>query len=594
MKKLYALVFIVLVTVTARSQTRSWVGGSGDWNDITKWTPAGVPSEDEVLEFAAASGTISNVPSKTFKGIIISGCDIVLNGATGSTRILTIGYPSPDASININADASLSIGNNLNIVLAKNSFAAVDGTLIVATNRQYITNAGGTTKTIVSGAIRNNGGTIVSGENMLEFTDGGIYEHAMNDGAVPAATWSKNSNCNITGVVTNAPSGLNQSFGNYTWDCPQQTGGILSASALPSVITGNLVINSMSAVTDPAIYLQLPEKIRIGGNFIFNSGTCVSRGTTTSIDLSGNFIMTGGRIKAIATTSNAAIQLNFSGTTNQVFSKSGGTIEKSSGSNTKGTVKFSVLENASLDFGESVLDGDASFALERGAKLVTAHQKGISATGATGSVQVTGTRTYSSEADYTYNGSIKQETGSGLPLIMRRLIIDNSSGTQSGAGVVLTKPIAINRELVLANGFLHSTADNMLTILDGGEVSAFNDSFVEGPMRKAGNSSFTFPTGWAGTNGGLIPIGISSLSASSIIQAEYKRAPATNKGNTINAPLHHISYCDYWELFSVSGDPTAIVTMYRNAHSNCNPVSIVQDFTTVRVARSNGSVLMAH
>ena len=285
----------------------------------------------------------------------------------------------------------------------------------------------------------------------------------------------------------------------------------------------------------------------------------------------------------------ALFNINFSGTTNQIFSKSGGTIEKSSGTNTKATVKFSVLENASIDFGESVLDGDANFTLERGAKLITAHQQGISVTGATGSVQVTGTRTYSNDADYAYNGSIKQVTGSGLPLVVRRLIIDNTSGVQADAGVILSKPLAINRELVLANGFLHSTADNMLTIMDGGEVSTLNNSFVEGPMRKAGSSSFTFPTGWAGSNGGLIPIGVSSLSASSIIQAEYKRAPATNKGNTINAPLHHISYCDYWELFSVSGNPTGIVTMYRNSHSNCNPVSIVQDFTTIRVARSNGS-----
>ena len=108
MKKFYSFVIIVLISMSAWSQTRSWVGGSGDWNDITKWTPAGVPSEDDVLEFAIASGTISNVPSRTFKGIIISGCDIVLNGAAGSTRTLTFGYPSPDASIHINADATLS------------------------------------------------------------------------------------------------------------------------------------------------------------------------------------------------------------------------------------------------------------------------------------------------------------------------------------------------------------------------------------------------------------------------------------------------------------------------------------------------------
>jgi hypothetical protein len=441
MKKLYSLLIIVFIAMSGWSQTRSWVGGSGDWNDITKWSPIGVPTEDDVLEFSIASGTISNVPSITFKGIIFSGCDIILNGAAGSTKTLIIGSPSPDASININADASVTIGNNLNIELAKNSLASIDGTLIVATNRQYHTKAEGTTKTVVNGRIINNGGIIVSGNNMLEFTDGSLYEHAMNEGEIPVATWSKYSNCNITGVVTGAPAGLNQKFGNYIWDCQQQTSAISSVNAIPTVITGNLVINNMSAATDPAIYLQLPEKVDVGGSFILNGGVCVSRGTTASINLSGNFIMTGGILKAIATTSSSNIHINFSGTTSQIFSKSGGSIEKNNVANLKATVKFSVLENASLDFGESVLNGDANFELGREAKLITAHQPGISAIGATGSVQVTGTRTYSSEADYTYNGAIKQITGSGLPLVVRRLIIDNGSGVQSDAGVILSRPI---------------------------------------------------------------------------------------------------------------------------------------------------------
>ena len=588
MKKLYSLGIIMLLSVFAWSQTRSWNGGSGSWNEITNWTPTGLPSQDDILEFAGVSGTITNVPSGTFKGIIIYGCDIVLNAAAGATKSLAFGSPSPGASINVSSDASLTIGNNLDVVLTENANAVIDGTLIISSNRQYLTNGRSTARTLVSGMIKNNGGAIISESATLEFKDGSVYEHAMNGGTVPSATWDRNSNCNITGVVANAPLGQNQTFGNFRWDCQNQTGSISSANAIPSAITGNLVINTISAVTNPAIYLQLPEKVRIGGNFILNSGACFSKGISASMDLEGNFIMTGGIIKAIASSSNGAIHINFSGPSNQIFSKSGGKIEKSNNGSLKAMVKFTVLENASLEFGESELDGDGDFVLERGAKLITAHQQGISVTGATGSIQVTGSRTYSSDADYSYNGSGRQVTGAGLPLVVRRLIIDNSSGVQTEAGVVLTNPLAITKELVLSNGFLHSTADKMLTIMDGGEASVLNNSFVEGPIRKAGNSSFTFPTGWSGSNGGLIPIGVSSLSASSIVQAEYKRAPATNKGNTINAPLHHISYCDYWELFSVSGDATGIVTMYRNAHSNCNPVSIVQDFTSVRVARSNG------
>ena len=589
MKKLYPLIIILLMTVTTWSQTRSWNGGNGDWNDKSKWTPFGVPTETDILEFNGISATVSNVPDMAFKGLIISGGDIVLNGASGNSKSLTIGYASSDASIAIHADANLTIGNNLDIVLTKNAFAAVDGTLIVAANRRYYTNAGGDTKTIVNGVVRNNGGTIFSAESMLEFNDGSIYEHASDQGAIPAATWSKNSNCNIEGIVSKAPAGIKQIFGNYKWDCPHQTGGVLLGNAIPSDIRGNLVINRTSDVADPAVYVQLPGNVRIEGNFLINGGTCTVKGTTSTVDLDGDFIMTGGNLKASATSAgNGIININFKGSSKQFFSKSGGVIERSNGTATKGEIKFTIVENAIVDFEQSVLNGDASFNVAAGAKLMTAHAEGISATGSTGSIQVTGTRTYSSDADYEYTGSRHQVTGMGLPVIVRRLIIDNSSGVQVSAGVTLSKATAVNTELVLANGFLQTTADNMLTIMDGGNATTSDNSFVAGPMRKAGKSAFTFPTGWSGTDGGLIPIGVSSMSVSSIIQAEYKRAPATNKGNTINAPLHHISYCEYWELFPITGSPTAIVTMYRNSHSNCNPISTVQNFFTFRVAHSNG------
>jgi hypothetical protein len=590
MRRLYPLSILLLITFTTWSQTRSWNGGNGDWNDITKWSPIGVPVETDILDFSTASGTISNVPNLTLKGIIVSGSDIILNAAAGSSKTLTISGDGSNADIIIHADASLTIGNNLDISLAKNNLAAIDGVLIVTTNRKYITNTSGSTKTTVRGVVRNSGGVIESETSTLEFEEGSVYEHAMDKGVIPAATWNKNSNCNIEGVVSNAPGGIEQVFGNYMWNCQNQKSGILSGKVLPEDIKGNLIINNIGSATDLNHFIQLPDKIDIEGNFVLNNGTLLTQGTTSTIVLKGDFIMTGGIIKAIAATANSIININFSGNSGQSFSKSGGLIEKSNGANKRGEVKFTILENAAVDFGESILNGDASFTLAKGGKLITAHADGISATGASGSIQVTGTRTYSTEADYAYTGSSHQNTGTGLPTIVRRLIIDNNSGVLSGAGVTLTKPVVISNELVLQNSFLQSSKDNVITIINGANATALNNSFVEGPIRKAGSSAFTFPTGWSGSGGGLIPIGISSMSTTSVIQAEYKRAPATNKGNTISAPLHHISYCDYWELFPVSGNPTAMVTMYRNSHSNCNPVSIVQDYTTVRVARSNGSV----
>jgi hypothetical protein len=128
----------------------------------------------------------------------------------------------------------------------------------------------------------------------------------------------------------------------------------------------------------------------------------------------------------------------------------------------------------------------------------------------------------------------------------------------------------------------------MLTIGENGEAGGSDESFVTGPMRKNGSTSFLFPTGWAGAGGGRVPVGIELIGSTAVIQAEYNRAPATDKGKTIHSPLHHINYCEYWELFPVTGSPKAIVTMYYNAHSNCNPVSLINDFSSTRVSRSNG------
>ncbi|HKZ65109.1 MAG TPA: T9SS type A sorting domain-containing protein [Chitinophagaceae bacterium] len=581
MKKFYSLLIFMSLTVTAWSQTRTWNGGSGAWNDGTNWSPAGVPAPSDVLEFNGISGTISNVPTLAFRGINVIGSTIILNGSGSDAKTLTIGNSNADTAIIINAGASLTIGNSLNIALANNSRAAIDGTLIVSTNRGYYTNTGETTKTIVNGTLQNNGGNIMSAASMLEFRSGALYKHMRDKGTIPAAAWDKNSTCSIEGVITNAPGGINQVFGNYKWDCPHQTtGGDFLGNTIPSEIKGDLVINKMGTAIASGI-LQIPGTVKIGGAFILNEGICITMGVNTTIDLAGDLILKGGSLKANPALKNAVINFNFNGTAKQLLLKTGGTFRNT---------KFTVVNNAIVDLGEFVVDGDADFIVAPGGKLITAHPSGIALTGAIGAIQVSGARIFSANADYAFTGSVPQATGAGLPATVRRLYIDNHAGLQAGSGVSLSKATMISTELVLINGFLKTTQDDILTIADGGEVTAGNNSFVAGPVRKKGNSSFIFPTGWEGTGGGRVPIGISSMKTIATIQAEYKRAPATNKGSTINAPLHHISYCEYWELFPIAGsaDPTAIVTMYRNAYSTCNPVSNINDFSSVRVARSNG------
>lgn len=575
MKKIYTLIILLALLVPATAQVREWTGGNGAWNDASRWTPTGVPQSSDIVIFNGISATISNVPDRAIKGLVLHGSNIVLQGS-GQSATLNVGAGNDADAIEIAGDASLALGNSLSMALANSSSAKIDGVLIVHAKSRYVTDSNAGTITLVKGTLRN-AGEILSSASTLEFDDHSIYEHLADHGNIPLATWQRNSNCTIKGVITKAPTGINQVFGNYIWDCAQQTGGPALGVSLPRVIRGNLVINKTGSKIDPAVYLPLQDDISIVGSLIINAGNCVSQGKSITIDLKGNLLLDGGSLRS-GSPGDAAIQLNFNGIEKQVFTKTTGSLQG---------LKVKVSENANLDLGEYVLEGDGDFILEPGAMLTTAHPGGIDLSGRSGAIRLTGKKIFSSEADYAFTGHTAQITGSGLPPVVRRLIIDNQ-GAGLNAGVSLSKETVITNELALLNGFLQSSDEHMLTIAEQGLTTGNIHSFVAGPMRKSGNASFIFPTGWAGPGGGRIPIGVQHLGSSTIMQAEYKRAPATDKGTTINAPLHHINYCEYWELFPVTGSAEGVVTMYYNSFSSCNPVSLINDFSSTRVARSDG------
>ena len=74
------------------------------------------------------------------------------------------------------------------------------------------------------------------------------------------------------------------------------------------------------------------------------------------------------------------------------------------------------------------ITGPGSFVLQAGATLRICDPDGIAATGATGAIQLTGTRTYSTDANYVYNGTAAQTSGAGLPSQVRSLTVNNAAG----------------------------------------------------------------------------------------------------------------------------------------------------------------------
>ncbi|GAA4021569.1 hypothetical protein GCM10022409_01550 [Hymenobacter glaciei] len=90
------------------------------------------------------------------------------------------------------------------------------------------------------------------------------------------------------------------------------------------------------------------------------------------------------------------------------------------------------------------LVGSGNFVLAAGGTLGICDAAGIEATGNVGSVQLTGTRSFSNDASYIYNGTVAQVTGGALPSQVRNLSTTNTNN------VTLNGPETVVQALTVA------------------------------------------------------------------------------------------------------------------------------------------------
>jgi hypothetical protein len=117
--------------------------------------------------------------------------------------------------------------------------------------------------------------------------------------------------------------------------------------------------------------------------------------------------------------------------------------------------------NGSLFCGNNTVSGAGNVVLSAGSTLGIGSSGGISASGTTGNIQTTG-RSFSTTANYTYNGTTNQVSGLGLPATINNLTIANT-GLAANNIVSLSKTLTVNGNTTLTAGNL-SIAANSLTI----------------------------------------------------------------------------------------------------------------------------------
>ncbi len=438
--------------------------------------------------------------------------------APGSTLYSTITIQNGHT---VSQDQNYTGGSNNKIVVAS---GGILNTVGATNNFQFNTLS-------VSGTlVRNTYGYL---GNSITINNGGKYTHAFNGGSIPTITWASGSTFEVTGVTSaiEFSSGSVQSFHHVVWNCTSQT-SIFSFLGLTTV-NGNFTIQSTGAspsassglyfTNSSAITSNISGNLTISGGFFapFGSGTAnssilnisgnlsISGGTfdiyrpsanTGTINLTGDFSMSGGTLTKGGT---GAGNFNFSKSGTQTYAKSSGTIS--------GAINFTVNSGSTLSMGTNVLDGSTgTFTLSSGGGLETGNTAGITSTGATGSIQVSGTRTYSAGANYTFNGSSAQATGAGFTGA-NNLIINNS------AGVTLSGNASLAATLTLTSGAFMIGSSNTITVSSGGVISRSSGSLAA--STGAGKFSFSGTgtiSGTVGFNDVDIAGGVNFGSASTI------------------------------------------------------------------------------
>ncbi|MCX6246016.1 MAG: T9SS type A sorting domain-containing protein [Bacteroidetes bacterium] len=422
-----------------------WSIASAAWNTNSTWSTVGYSSSTNAGTFPKAGDIAYIGNSRTVTVSANATCAQIIIETTGVLNPLTTRTVSATTSININSNGTY-------------------------TNQS-------------TGAI-----------TTPSWTCNGTYNHATSSATLPkgstTSTWGAASNLNITGSYTSATQFANfigQTFGNFTFNPSQMTNTVCMYGDASGTVTvqGNFTISQTGTST---LYLRqvgyaYVGVLNINGNFslaagifdLHNGGTTP---TNSTVNLKGNFTLSGTSVMTQTTVqSGSTVNFNFTGTGTQTVSISPTATISSQATTLSCDIQFAVASVATIDMGTSVLKGtnSTSFTLNPGATIITANPDGLSTSGATGSIQVNGTRTYSTTANYTYNGTSAQVTGNAVTGA-NNLTISNTNAS----GVTFSRSISVTGNMNVTTGahvnlgtFTSSTAS--LTL--GGSAQASGTSY---------------------------------------------------------------------------------------------------------------------
>lgn len=601
-RKLCCAGFIYLLGIVAtQAQTvTTWTGMAGtNWNNAGNWNN-GIPStsafkavfntsvivevDGAIAGMSLGQLQVTNNSTVTLRSSAIGKSILVGNGQAGDD--ISVGAGS---TLNITGSAPGTLTTSITLLVSNTGL--IDGTLAVANGAG--TNAGSFTNNAVAA-------------NLI-FSATGKYQHGINSGTIPAATWNTTSTCEVTGTTNTSPSGINgQTFGNFIWNCASQSSSALSIATGAFSVAGNLTVQATNSQTinlvSGAFTVGVSGNVNVMGGTarLINAAGAAILNVSQSMNISGTggFVI-GGSSATGSPTLNITQDLNITSTAAIAFAT---IVGASTG-----------IANVGRDFihtstgGVNVVDGITSSAV--GIINVTRHftstggaLRNTSTSSATGTINFVGTSNQNVNITSAFNNSgsrfvdfVLNNNGAGITLlattstlpgrftitqgnievstftlnITNLILLKTGSVTTSvlskGVGgkmiMASTGTFTLTRNVILDNTAdvleMQNTADDVtaMFVATGADIGT---TYVKGtftrrlPASADGTKTWTLPIG-SGTYNPFILTGVRTNAAGTVdVKASVFDA---NAGGTVGTNMIALNTDRYWQA-SVSGAGT--------------------------------------
>lgn len=322
----------------------SWIGNttaSQDFQVATNWSPTrNIIDVSDILQFNDnLVDTVKNIPSQTIARLNFIGTSTkaVFNAPAAATLTLQSDNNATTNELNIASGDSLLLNASANAITI--AFSGTGSTANIAgqfeaaySSAVHTLNLANCVTTVASTGViaagGNTGTATFTNASTANLIMNGTYNHkytgTSSGPGVPIATWNTGSTVLISGYTTSTGGpngGMNQTFYNFTYNCPAQTTTTNWSGTGPLTVTNNFTLVSTGSGTLQFATTQAYNYAV--KNYIQSGGTLDVQGSTASgpsvLNISGDFTQTGGTLKAggTGTTAANAATINFNGTATQ-------------------------------------------------------------------------------------------------------------------------------------------------------------------------------------------------------------------------------------------------------------------------------------